>query len=156
MMPLCTTTIRFLQSRCGCAFSSVGRPCVASGMAHRNATVGNGRPITSSSFDNFPALRRMSVAVLISATPAESPAYRACEDLQSGLKNGTRPDVADDAAHAGCPTLLAGRSALDPADVPLFARAHGEGAGGHASRIVARATYAPRPIVTGATAACRC
>ena len=29
MMPLCTTTIRPVQSRCGCAFSSVGRPCVA-------------------------------------------------------------------------------------------------------------------------------
>ena len=29
MMPLCTTTMRPVQSRCGCAFSSVGRPCVA-------------------------------------------------------------------------------------------------------------------------------
>ena len=29
MMPLWTTTIWPVQSRCGCAFSSVGRPCVA-------------------------------------------------------------------------------------------------------------------------------
>ena len=29
MMPLWTTTMRSLQSRCGWAFSSVGRPCVA-------------------------------------------------------------------------------------------------------------------------------
>ena len=29
MMPLCTTTISPVQSRCGWAFSSVGRPCVA-------------------------------------------------------------------------------------------------------------------------------
>ena len=28
-MPLWTTTILPVQSRCGCAFSSVGRPCVA-------------------------------------------------------------------------------------------------------------------------------
>ena len=29
MIPLCTTTMRPVQSRCGWAFSSVGRPCVA-------------------------------------------------------------------------------------------------------------------------------
>ena len=29
MMPLWTTTMRPVQSRCGWAFSSVGRPCVA-------------------------------------------------------------------------------------------------------------------------------
>ena len=29
MMPLCTTAILPVQSVCGCAFSSLGRPCVA-------------------------------------------------------------------------------------------------------------------------------
>src|SRR5690349_19348539 len=74
MIPLWTTTIRPVQSRCGWAFSSVGRPCVA----HRvwptpySPLIGV-VAITSSRRASLPALRRRSmVPSRTTATPAES------------------------------------------------------------------------------------
>ena len=74
MMPLCTTTSRPVQSRCGCAFSSVGRPCVAHRVCPRPQLPVMGLPAsTSSSRASLPALRRTSRRPLsIKATPAES------------------------------------------------------------------------------------
>ena len=74
MMPLWTTTIRPLQSRCGCAFSSVGRPCVAQRVCPMpNAPSSGCLASTSSRFESLPALRRIcSSPFCTTATPAES------------------------------------------------------------------------------------
>ena len=74
MMPLCTTTMRPLQSRCGCAFSSVGRPCVAQRVwpMPNSPSIGSFAS-TSSSCDSLPALRRITISPFLTiATPAES------------------------------------------------------------------------------------
>ena len=74
MMPLWTTTIRPVQSRCGWAFSSVGRPCVAQRVWPMPYSPSSGLPaITSSRRASLPALRRSSIVPLrTTATPAES------------------------------------------------------------------------------------
>ena len=74
MMPLWTTTILPVQSRCGCAFSSVGRPCVAQRVwpTPYTPSIGSVR-IAFSRLISFPADRRSSMpSGLTSATPAES------------------------------------------------------------------------------------
>src|SRR5450759_4563503 len=74
MMPLWTTTMRPVQSRCGWAFSSVGRPCVAQRVCPMPYSPSRGLPaITSSRRASLPALRRSSIwPFLTTATPAES------------------------------------------------------------------------------------
>ena len=76
MMPLWTTTIWPVQSRCGCAFSSVGRPCVAQRVWPMPyvALESSGFAFSASSRrDSLPALRRSSIVPLrTTATPAES------------------------------------------------------------------------------------
>src|SRR5579862_630377 len=73
-MPLCTTTMSPVQSRCGCAFSSVGRPCVAQRVWPMPNWPSSGcLTSASSSFESLPALRLMSRWPLrMTATPAES------------------------------------------------------------------------------------
>ena len=74
MMPLCTTTMRPVQSRCGWAFSSVGRPCVAQRVWPMPYSPSSGLvAMTSSSRASLPALRRSSMLPSrTTATPAES------------------------------------------------------------------------------------
>ena len=68
MMPLCTTTIRPVQSRCGWAFSSVGRPCVAHRVWPTPYSPSSGSAwMTSSRRESFPALRSLE------ATPNNLP-----------------------------------------------------------------------------------
>src|SRR6266850_337651 len=73
-MPLCTTTIRPLQSRWGWAFSSVGRPCVAHRVWPTPYIPSTGSNLMATSrFASFPAERRSAMpSGLTSATPAES------------------------------------------------------------------------------------
>ncbi len=74
MMPLCTTAIEPEQSRCGCAFFSLGAPCVA----HRVWPMPTDPPIgclatADSSIAILPLARRISTpSSPSSATPAES------------------------------------------------------------------------------------
>ena len=74
MMPLCTTTILPVQSRCGWAFSSVGRPCVAQRVCPTPYSPSTGSvSITCSSRLSLPALRLTSMSPLLTmAIPVES------------------------------------------------------------------------------------
>ncbi len=77
MMPLWTTTIWPVQSRWGCAFSSVGRPCVAQRvwpMPYSPPRSSSGFTFSASSRrESLPALRRSSIEPFCTtATPAES------------------------------------------------------------------------------------
>ena len=74
MMPLWTTTRRPVQSRCGWAFSSVGRPCVAQRVWPRPKAPSIGSALmASSSRESLPALRRSSISPSrTTAMPAES------------------------------------------------------------------------------------
>src|SRR4029078_7000916 len=59
MIPLWTTTIRPVQSRCGWAFSSVGRPCVAQRVCPMPYSPATGfRRMGSSRLRSFPEARR--------------------------------------------------------------------------------------------------
>ena len=104
MMPLWTTTIRPVQSRCGWAFSSVGRPCVAQRVW----------PMPYSPSSGLPASDLLEVRQLAGAAPeldrsvaddrdagrvvaaVLEPPQAVDEDRQHLL----RADVADDAAHS--------------------------------------------------------
>src|ERR1035437_4929097 len=67
-MPLCTTTILPVQSRWGCAFSSVGRPCVAQRVCPMPYVPWSGLwRMTSSRLRSLPSARR-------SCSPSPSPA----------------------------------------------------------------------------------
>ena len=74
MMPLWTTTMRPVQSRWGCAFSSVGRPWVAQRVCPiPYVPVSGDSRMTDSRFASLPGLRRRSSwAPLTTAMPAES------------------------------------------------------------------------------------
>jgi hypothetical protein len=121
MMPLWTTTIRPVQSRCGCAFSSVGRPCVA----HRvwptpySPSMGSAR-MTSSRRESFPALRRSEDDLLEAgelpgaSTKVDDPlpdhrdagrvvaaVFKPPQAVNENGDNRLGADIADDSAH-GC------------------------------------------------------
>src|ERR1044071_1383768 len=74
MIPLWTTTMRPVQSRCGCAFSSVGRPCVAQRVCPTPYSPSTGSTrMACSKFASLPADRRSEMpSGLTTATPAES------------------------------------------------------------------------------------
>ena len=74
MMPLWTTTILPVQSRCGWAFSSVGRPCVAQRVCPMPYSPSTGSfRMAFSRLTSLPAeRRRLMPSGLTSATPAES------------------------------------------------------------------------------------
>jgi len=74
MMPLCTTTIRPLQSWWGWAFSSVGRPCVAQRVCPSPQSPASGsRSRLADRFASLPAERRRTIEPsLTTAIPAES------------------------------------------------------------------------------------
>ena len=75
MMPLCTTTILPVQSRCGCAFSSVGRPCVAQRVWPMPYVPSSGfMRIMFSRLRSFPSTRRIwrPSPLPETAIPAES------------------------------------------------------------------------------------
>src|SRR5688572_5002865 len=73
-MPLCTATTWRLQSVCGCAFASVGRPCVAQRVCPMPTEPGEFEPASfSTSVESFPAARWIVKLPLQSvAMPAES------------------------------------------------------------------------------------
>ena len=73
-MPLWTTTTSLLQSVCGCAFCSVGRPCVAQRVWAIPTKPGALEPASfSMRVESFPALRWIVKWPLQSvAIPAES------------------------------------------------------------------------------------
>ena len=108
MMPLWTTTILPVQSRCGCAFSSVGRPWrgparVADAVIARDRA----RPrCTSSRFDSLPALRRRSTCAVAHDRHARRIVAAVLEPPQAVDEHRHdffRPDVSDDAAHSSVP-----------------------------------------------------
>ena len=74
MMPLCTTTMRPVQSWWGWAFSSVGRPWVAQRVWPRPHSPESGSAaMLAARFCSLPAERRRTTTPsLTTATPAES------------------------------------------------------------------------------------
>ena len=72
MMPLCTTATPSWV--CGCAFSSVGRPCVAQRVwPMPSVPEGGSEPIRASRFFSLPVARTtFSVPPFTTASPAES------------------------------------------------------------------------------------
>ena len=75
MMPLWMTTTRPEASRCGCAFSSEGRPCVAQRVCPTpNRPGGGSRAIFAVRLPSLPSLRatRTTPSFPTTAMPAES------------------------------------------------------------------------------------
>ena len=103
MIPLWTTTRRPVQSRCGWAFSSVGRPCVAQRVWPRpkSPSIGSAR-MASSSFAQLaraaPQLNR-AVPDHRDARGVVAAVLEAAQAVDEDGDDGFRADVADDAAH---------------------------------------------------------
>ena len=93
-----------VQSRCGCAFSSVGRPCVAQRVwpMPKSPSMGS-RASTSSRFESLPALRRICSCPSRTTRDAGRVVAAVLEAMQSihqDRQDRFVADVADDAAHA--------------------------------------------------------
>ena len=103
MMPLCTTTMWPVQSRWGCAFSSVGRPCVAQRVWPMPYSPSSGLTArTSSRRASLPALRRSSMRAVADDRDAGRVVAAVLEPPQPLDEDGEdllAADVADDAAH---------------------------------------------------------
>ena len=103
MMPLWTTTIGRVQSRCGCAFSSVGRPCVAQRVCPMPYTPASGSASQHLlEGDSLPALRRTSTAPSLDDRDAGrivAAVFEPPQPLDQDRHDLLCPDVADDSAH---------------------------------------------------------
>ena len=138
MMPLCTTTMRPWQSRCGCAFSSVGRPCVA----HRVWPMPNS-PAIGSFARTSSRLRQLARAAADHASrrharrrrrPSRSRDIPAAAAPPSGPAAAAfRSDVSNDSAHGSGRSLrVPGAAPGGPAGLVFLVRArHAQGVGGH-------------------------
>ena len=107
MMPLWTTTIRPVQSRCGWAFSSVGRPCVAHRVWPIPYSPSSGLPaMTSSSRASLPALRlQLDVAVADDRDPGRVVAavLEPAQAVDQNRKQLLAADVSNNSAHESNP-----------------------------------------------------
>ena len=73
MIPLCTTAMRPAVSVCGCAFSTVGSPCVAQRVWPIPGEPLNRAGISAARSATRPlALRTLSPLLVLTAMPAES------------------------------------------------------------------------------------
>ena len=165
MMPLWTTTMRPVQSRCGWAFSSVGRPCVA-----QRVWPTPYRPSTGSSRIAFSRLielpRRSPQRDALGADERHAggvvaAVFHAPQAVEQHRDDRLRADVSDDSAHDVCSrsfrgVLASGGAAFlrsDPAlDVRLAAARDAERAGRHVlgDRRARRRRRRPCRRVTGA------
>ena len=103
-MPLCTTTMSPLQSRCGWAFSSVGRPCVAQRVwpmpkdaVHRVHADGlfQVAQFALGAADG----QLLVVAVDRQARGIVAPVFQALQAFENNRNGAMSTDVADDSAH---------------------------------------------------------
>ena len=103
MMPLCTTTMRPVQSRCGCAFSSVG-PAVGGPARVADAVVpveriGLQRLLEARELAGAPAQIDAAVAHDGDAGRIVAPVLKPPQAVEQDRDDRARADVADDAAH---------------------------------------------------------
>src|SRR5580704_3171493 len=143
MIPLCTTTISPLQSRCGCAFSSVGRPCVAQRVWPIPYTPSSGvMRIDSSRLRSLPGERRTSSLPFspTTAMPAESEPRYSRRRRPSRIRGTTRlgptyPTIPHIVAISGCAVAL---ERPGPADPTMVAQAAARAGGGPSRPVSSR------------------